>query len=43
MLEILLGRVEDFSSTESFTTQSGNYTGNGTIYKRGVVEMDNLL
>jgi carboxypeptidase D len=34
MLEILLGRVKDFSSTESFTTQSGNYTGNGTIYKR---------
>jgi carboxypeptidase D len=33
MLEILLGRVKDFSSTESFTTQSGNYTGNSTIYK----------
>ncbi|KAF2263289.1 serine carboxypeptidase-like protein [Lojkania enalia] len=33
MLEIMLGRVKDFSSTESFTTQSGNYTGNGTIYK----------
>jgi carboxypeptidase D len=34
MLEILLGKVEDFSSTESFTTQNGNYTGNSTIYKR---------
>ncbi|KAF2114000.1 serine carboxypeptidase [Lophiotrema nucula] len=33
MIEILLGRVSDFSSTESFTTQSGNYTGNGTIYR----------
>jgi carboxypeptidase D len=38
MLEILLGKIEDFSSTKSFTTQSGNYTGNGTIYKRGVME-----
>ncbi|KAF2867529.1 serine carboxypeptidase-like protein [Massariosphaeria phaeospora] len=34
MLEILLGRVEDFSSTESFTTQKGEFTGNGTIYRR---------
>jgi carboxypeptidase D len=34
MMEILLGRVKDFSSTENFTTQkSGNFTGNGTIYK----------
>lgn len=39
MLEILLGRVEDFSSTESFTTQSGNFTGNSTLYKRGVMNM----
>ncbi|PSN72191.1 alpha/beta-hydrolase [Corynespora cassiicola Philippines] len=43
MLEILLGRVKDFSSTESFTTQSGNYTGTGTIYKRGAMEYDTLL
>jgi carboxypeptidase D len=44
MLEILLGRVEDFSSTESFTTQSGNFTGNSTIYKRwGAVEDDVLM
>ncbi|KAF1943884.1 alpha/beta-hydrolase [Clathrospora elynae] len=35
MLEILLGRIDDFSSTASFTTQSGNFTGNSTIYKRG--------
>jgi len=34
MLEILLGRVKDFNSTESFTTQSGNYTGTSTIYRR---------
>jgi carboxypeptidase D len=33
MLEILLGKVDDFSSTESFTTQKGNFTGNGTIYR----------
>jgi carboxypeptidase D len=35
MLEILLGRVGNFSSTEDFTTQTGNFTGNGTIYRRG--------
>ncbi|KAF9736664.1 serine carboxypeptidase [Paraphaeosphaeria minitans] len=34
MLEILLGRIDNFSNTASFTTQSGNYTGNSTIYKR---------
>jgi carboxypeptidase D len=39
MLEILLGRIDDFSSKDSFTTQSGNFTGNGTIYKRGVMDM----
>ena len=33
MLEILLGKVDNFSNTQSFTTQSGNYTGNGTIYR----------
>jgi carboxypeptidase D len=33
MLEILLGKVDDFSSTEGFTTQKGNFTGNGTIYR----------
>jgi carboxypeptidase D len=33
MLEILLGKVDDFSNTESFTTQKGNFTGNGTIYR----------
>ncbi|KAF1832456.1 alpha/beta-hydrolase [Decorospora gaudefroyi] len=36
MLEILLGHVENFSSTENFVTQSGNFTGSGTIYRRGV-------
>lgn len=39
MLEILLGRVKDFSSMQSFTTQSGNYTGTTPLYKRGVMEM----
>jgi carboxypeptidase D len=33
MLEILLGKVDNFSNTEDFTTQSGNYTGNTTLYK----------
>lgn len=42
MLEILLGRVKDFSSTEPFTTLQGNWTGNGTIYKRGAVQTDSL-
>jgi carboxypeptidase D len=39
MLEILLGRVDDFSSKDSFTTQSGSFTGNSTIYKRGATDM----
>lgn len=34
MLEILLGRVKDFGSDEAFTTQSGNFTGTGTILKK---------
>ncbi|GKT43464.1 putative serine carboxypeptidase [Colletotrichum spaethianum] len=34
MLEILLGKVKDFSSTESFTTQTGNFTGTSPIYRR---------
>lgn len=32
MLEILLGRVNNFSNTTDFTTQKGNFTGNGTFY-----------
>jgi len=39
MLEILLGRIDNFSSKEPFTTQSGNFTGNSTLYKRGAMEM----
>jgi carboxypeptidase D len=39
MLEILLGRIDNFSSKQSFTTQSGNYTGNSTIYKRGAMDI----
>jgi carboxypeptidase D len=34
MLEILLGRIDNFNNTASFTTQSGNFTGNGTIYRK---------
>lgn len=33
MLEILLGKIDNFSNTEDFTTQNGNYTGNTTLYK----------
>ncbi|KAF2492862.1 alpha/beta-hydrolase [Lophium mytilinum] len=36
MLEILLGRIENFSVVSDFTTQSGNYTGNSTIYRRSM-------
>jgi carboxypeptidase D len=36
MLEILLGHIKDFSSTENFVTQTGNFTGTGTIYRRGL-------
>lgn len=32
MMEILLGRVNNFSNTTSFTTQMGDFTGNGTFY-----------
>lgn len=37
MLEILLGRVQDFSSTEDFTTQSGNFTGSTPLLKRSAL------
>ncbi|KAF2184156.1 alpha/beta-hydrolase [Zopfia rhizophila CBS 207.26] len=43
MLEILLGRVKDFSSLEPFTTLQGNWTGNGTILRRGAIEYEALL
>jgi carboxypeptidase D len=39
MLEILLGRIDNFSSLAPFTTQSGNFTGNSTLYKRGAMDM----
>jgi hypothetical protein len=32
MLEVLLGRVEDFGSAEGFTTLERNSTGPGIIY-----------
>ncbi|EMD95261.1 hypothetical protein COCC4DRAFT_64974 [Bipolaris maydis ATCC 48331] len=32
MLEILLGRISDFSSTRDFTTQTGNFTGTTDLY-----------
>ncbi|CAJ2505982.1 Uu.00g001120.m01.CDS01 [Anthostomella pinea] len=34
MVEILLGRIDDFSSKADFTTQTGVFTGNGTIYRK---------
>lgn len=34
MLEILLGRIDNFSSTKPFTTQSGNFTGTTPLYRR---------
>lgn len=37
MLEILLGRIDNFSSMEDFTTQTGDFTGNSTLYKRGAL------
>lgn len=34
MLEKLLGRISSLGEISDFTTQTGNFTGNGTIYKR---------
>lgn len=34
MMEVLLGRVANFSVVSDFTTQQGNFTGEGTIYGR---------
>jgi carboxypeptidase D len=34
MMEILLGRVANFSVVSDFTTQTGNFTGDGYIYRR---------
>lgn len=34
VLEKLLGRIGSFSDMVDFTTQTGNFTGNGTIYRR---------
>ncbi|KAL5120845.1 hypothetical protein ACEQ8H_001326 [Pleosporales sp. CAS-2024a] len=39
MLEILLGRVNDFSSLQPFTTQSGNFTGTTPLYRRDGMNM----
>jgi carboxypeptidase D len=36
MLEILLGRIDNFSSKLPFTTQSGNFSGNSTLYRRSM-------
>ncbi|KAF2840835.1 serine carboxypeptidase [Patellaria atrata CBS 101060] len=33
-LELLLGRISSLGEVSDFTTQTGNFTGNGTIYKR---------
>ena len=42
VIEKLLGRVNSLSDTEDFTTQTGNFTGTGTIYKekRGAVPLE---
>ena len=32
-IELLLGRISSLSDTSDFTTQTGNFTGTGTIYK----------
>ena len=42
VLEKLLGRISDFSEVSDFTTQTGDFTGNGTIYKRGTGAMEQL-
>jgi carboxypeptidase D len=39
MLEILLGRIDNFSSMKSFTTQPGNFTSNSTLYKRDAMNI----
>lgn len=36
MMEILLGRIDNFSSKLPFTTQSGNFSGNSTLYRRSM-------
>lgn len=41
MLEKLLGRVQSLAEVSDFTTQTGNFTGTGTIYKRDG-EMDTM-
>ena len=33
-IELLLGRISSLSDTSDFTTQTGNFTGTSTIYKR---------
>ena len=32
-IELLLGRIPTLGAEGDFTTQTGNFTGNGTIYK----------
>jgi len=39
-LEVLLGRVANFSVVSDFTTQTGNFTGTSTIYKRAYDQYD---
>lgn len=34
MLEKLLGRIDSLAEVSDFTTQQGNFTGTGTIYRR---------
>ncbi|KAJ9654601.1 hypothetical protein H2198_006347 [Neophaeococcomyces mojaviensis] len=42
VLEKLLGRISDFSEEIDFTTQAGDFTGNGTIYKRNAAAVGSM-
>ncbi|KAF1988798.1 serine carboxypeptidase [Aulographum hederae CBS 113979] len=34
VVEVMLGRTKDLGTVGDFSTQSGNYTGNSTVYRR---------
>ena len=40
MLEAMLGRIKDLSEVSDFTTQTGDFTGTSTIYKREEEEVE---
>lgn len=52
MLEKLLGRISSLGEVSDFTTQTGNFTGNTTLYRRqaserriprGILHMDDSM